>query len=91
MNIGEQVWIPCKISDGMFSNEYAVEISLPSGGILSLYVNKSLVRGSGDHGQLRVSVVDTGLPGGEKTVLLPAESLEGPRWARLPERDLAAA
>ena len=75
----------------MFSNEYAVEISLPSGEVLSLYVDKSLVRRSGDKGELLVSVVDTGLPGGERTVLLPAESMEGPRWARLPERDLAAA
>ena len=91
MKRGAQVWIPCKISEGMFSNEYAVEISLSSGGVLSLYVDKSLVRGHGDNGQLRVSVVDIGQNGGEITVLLPAESLQGSRWVRLPERDLAAA
>jgi hypothetical protein len=33
------------------SNEYAVEISLPSGEVLSLYVDKSLVRRSGDKGE----------------------------------------
>jgi hypothetical protein len=91
MNIGAQVWIPCKISEGMFSNEYAVEISQPSGDVLSLYVDKSLVRVSGDKGELLVSVVDNGFKGGERTVLLPTESLEGPRWARLPERDLVTA
>ena len=88
MNIGAQGWIPCKISDGMFSNEYAVEISLASGEVLSLYVDKSLVRRSGDKGELGVSVVDRDLRTG---VLLPAESLQGSRWAHLPEQDLAAA
>jgi hypothetical protein len=91
MKMGAQVWIPCRISEGMFSNEYAVEIPLPSGEVLSLYVDKSLVRGSGDNGELLVSVVDSGLHEGEKTVLLPGESLQGPRWIRLPERDLASA
>ena len=91
MKMGAQVWIPCKISEGMFSNEYAVEIPLPSGEVLSLYVDKSLVRGSGDNGELLVSVVDSGLHKGERAVLLPGESLQGPRWIRLPERDLAVA
>jgi len=75
----------------MFSNEYAVEISLSSGKALTLYVDKSLVRGSGDKGALLVSIANTDLERDEITVLLPVESLEGSRWARLPERDLAAA
>jgi hypothetical protein len=47
------VWISCKISKGMFSNEYAVEISLPTGESVSLYADKSLVRVvSGDNAEL---------------------------------------
>jgi hypothetical protein len=88
MKIGPQVWISCRISDGMFSNEYGVEILLPSGEGVSLYVDKSLVRGSGDKAELLVTVVDNGHPGEERTVVLPNESLQGSRWVRVPERDL---
>lgn len=91
MKIGPQVWISCRISDGMFSNEYGVEILLPSGEGVSLYVDKSLVRGSGDKAELLVTVVDNGHPGEERTVVLPNESLQGSRWVRVPERNLIAA
>ena len=83
MKIGPQVWISCRISDGMFSNEYGVEILLPSGEGVSLYVDKSLVRGSGDKAELLVTVVDNGHPGEERTVVLPNESLQGSRWVRV--------
>ena len=89
MKKGTKVWIPCKVSEGMFSNESAVEISLPSGETLSLYVDNSLIQGSGENARLQVSVVESSDK--EITVLLPSESFQGSRWVRLPERDLAAA
>jgi hypothetical protein len=89
MKTDTQAWLPCKISEGMFSNESAVEISLPTGEILSLYVDNKLVRGSGEHGELLVYVVESNDKG--ITVRLPAESFQGSRWARVPESELVAA
>ena len=86
---GTKVWIPCKVSEGMFSNEFAVEISLPSGEKLSLYVDKSLIQGTGDNAKLRVYVVESSDK--EITVLLPSESFQGSRWVRVPQSELVPA
>ncbi len=89
MQPGTQVWIPCRRTEGMFSNESAVEIVLESGETLSLYVDNGLVEGTGDRAKLRVYVADGA--GATVTVLLPTDSIQGSRWARLPEADLVAA
>ena len=73
----------------MFSNESAVEISLPSGKKLSLYVDNKLIRGSGEHAKLLVYVAESSDAG--TTVLLPSDSFQGSRWARVLESALEAA
>jgi hypothetical protein len=89
MKKGTKVWLPCKVSEGMFSNESAVEISLPSGQKLSLYVDNTLIRGTGKDAKLLVYVMESN--DNEITVLLPSESFQGSRWARVPQSELVPA
>ena len=89
MKKGAQVWLSCKVSAGMFSNESAVEISQPSGEKLSLYVDNKLIRGNGEHAKLLVYLAESSDTG--TTVLLPSDSFQGSRWARVLKSELEAA
>jgi hypothetical protein len=86
-----EVLIPCKVSPGMFSDEYAVEIQL-DGKLISLFADKNLVSFKGEQAFLRVRLVgENGIPE-NKTVLLPSESFEeGTRWISVPTQALAVA
>lgn len=84
------VLVPCFISKGMFPDEYAVEIKLSSGQIISLFAERSDLENIDlEHGtaNLKVSLVDNQSEDTEREILmyLPKESLEtGSRWFKLP-------
>lgn len=79
----EYVTIPCRVSDGMFSSEWAVEVEAADGQVGSLFAHRSLVSGLNDGiGRLRVRWIrDDGLDRG--TVLLPQESPEIGLWLQV--------
>lgn len=84
------VLVPCSISRGMFPDEYAVEIKLSSGQVISLFAEKldlekiDLERGTA---YVKVSLADNQMEstGKELLMYLPKESLEtGNRWFQFP-------
>jgi len=86
MHPAQKVWLPCKVSEGMFSNEHAVEISI-SGQNVSLFADSSLIRriGNEEYYLLVTYLGDNGKPN-HKAVLLPSECFEtGSPWLSVPE------
>ena len=87
----QMVLLPCTVTDGMFSNEVAVQISIENVSI-SLFVDKSLIREIGGKTYLRVIFAGENGKPQNKTILLPSESFEtGSRWLSVPENILLAA
>lgn len=87
-----RVTIPCRVSEGMFANEYAAVITLVDGQMISLFVDRALVQveKNSDRGRMTVALAHETVH--EKTVLLPSEAFEsGSRWARLPANQVLAA
>lgn len=85
------VLIPCVVTDGMFSNEAAVEITV-SGQSISLFVDRSLIQERGGKTFLKVSFVGENGKPENRTILLPSESFEtGSRWLSVPKSVLQAA
>ena len=79
----QYVTIPCRVSEGMFSTEWAVEVDTADGQVGSLFVHKSLVsdldRGMG---RLRVRWIrDEGVE--LVTVLLPQQSPQIGLWLQV--------
>jgi hypothetical protein len=75
----EIVLVPCDISPGMFPGEYAVEISLKSGKVLSLFAEASDLEDINlplKSANLKVKVLCTNEANDEMLVYLPKESLE---------------
>ena len=88
----QSVLVPCTVTNGMFKNEFAVEISV-GGEPVSLFVDKSLTRTLED-GKTYLKVTFAGENGKpqNRTILLPSESFEtGSRWLSVPENALVAA
>lgn len=84
--------IPCNLSQGMFGNEYAVEVELSDGKIVSFFADKGLVEtnDSKESGYIKVSVVLCGE--GTSKILLPSEAFEsGTRWVEVPKGRLQPA
>lgn len=76
--------VQCNLQNGMFANEYAVEIELSTGGKISIFADRGLVltNGSEKSGYLQVQIIKEGRD--TSTVLLPSEALEtGSRWAEV--------
>ena len=76
--------VACMLGEGMFDNEYAVEIDLVDGQKVSLFADRALVvpRESSNNGYLKVSVVKE--DGQVWTILLPSEAFEtGSRWVQV--------
>ena len=85
------VLVPCAVTEGMFSNEVAVQISIEDVSV-SLFVNKSLIVNKEGKTYLRVTFAGENGKPENKTVLLPSESYEtGSRWLSIPEKMLLAA
>ncbi len=79
---GRTEWIPVEISDGMFSNEYAVNIKTAEGRQVSLFADKELIREEKDRAFLKVLCIS--LQNGIRTVLLPSETFETlTRWVNV--------
>src|SRR5688572_25913736 len=77
--------VACSLSEGMFTNEYAVQIDLVDGRKVSLFADADLVRinGSKASGYLTVNIVKDESPA--PTILLPSETFEtGSRWVQVP-------
>lgn len=80
-------WIKVKTSNGNFSNESNVSLTLSSGQDISLFVDNSLIRKDNGDCLLKVTLVRDIPEGNKKLVLLPTEPLEAysSRWAEVPE------
>jgi hypothetical protein len=81
--------IACSLSNGMFRNEYAVEIVIKGGKTCSFFVDKELVllNGSESTGYIKASIIKD--EGSDYTVLLPKEALEeGTRWVQIPKTQI---
>jgi hypothetical protein len=79
MQKSEIVLVPCVISCGMFPDEYAVEISLSSGKVLSLFAEGSDLESIDlEHRKayLKVKLLGDQGTGREILMYLPKESLE---------------
>ena len=75
----------CFLSNGMFQNEYAVEITVIGGKTASFFMDKELVfrNGSSHTGFIKTCIVKENTQ--DFTVLLPKEALEqGTRWVQVP-------
>ncbi len=78
-------WLRCRILKGMFSDEYAVEVSAAEGKRASFFVPKEDVRGDIDQdGKVRVRVIRKGQTA---WALLPTET---PVEIPIREADLVA-
>lgn len=85
------VLIPCKVTEGMFSNEVAVEIEVENTTV-SLFVDQELIVKKGDQTYLRVNAAGENGKPENQTVLLPSESFEtGSRWLSVPNHVLQVA
>jgi hypothetical protein len=82
------VLVPCTVSRGMFPDEYAVEIKLTSGNILSLFAEASDLESIDlEHNKayLKVKLLGDQEIGQETLMYLPKESLEtGNHWFKFP-------
>jgi hypothetical protein len=76
--------VSCVLSQGMFDNEYAVEIDLFDGKKVSLFADSGLVTANGSEfsGYLMVNVIDVNRD--VSTILLPSETFEtGSRYVQV--------
>lgn len=78
LKLGQQVWLDCKIHQGMFPDERTIRIELahPVKKIISGFVPKEFVKGSIAHAKGQVAVTITEKPkNGKVSVLFPGEIL----------------
>lgn len=80
--------IPCMVSLGMFPDEYAVEIKLTSGRVISLFAEISDLEDINletRRAYLKVKLLGEKEASGELLMYLPKESLEtGSHWFEFP-------
>lgn len=92
MQKSEIALVPCIISRGMFPDEYAVEIKLTSGEVLSLFAETSDLESIDlEHNKayLKVKILGEQETGREILMYLPKESLEtGNHWFKLPREQV---
>jgi hypothetical protein len=79
-------WIRVQTSDGVFSDESNVSLTLSNGQNISLFVDNSLIKKVHGDSLLRVTLVKN-MPAGRKLVLLPTEPFESysSRWVEVLE------
>jgi hypothetical protein len=88
--MNERVWLRCEIYPGMFSTEFAVQITTVDGDVLSFFLPKDAVREvDANIGMIEVELIDKGADFG--FVLLPQRTFEGPNAAKVPDQMLTAA
>jgi hypothetical protein len=84
----ETALVPCIVSRGMFPDEYAVEIKLTSGKIISLFAEASDLEDisiENSRAYLKVKLPGEQQTTGELLMYLPKESLEtGSHWFEFP-------
>jgi hypothetical protein len=82
-------WLNCEIAKGMFDNECAVEIKLPTSEIISFFVDRSLIQSKLGKHYVKVNLVKSDNEDQKEwRVLLPIESFEnGSRWISLPSSE----
>ena len=78
-------WITVKTSKGMFSNEYAVELKLANGYLVSFFADKTLFKQEKDDFKLKVTLIKKDIKQRIANVLLPIETFETQnRWVEVP-------
>ena len=81
-----KIYIPVKISEGMFSTERAIELTLSDGKVVSFFADNSLIKETdGDCPKLAVTFISEN-EDGTLHVLLPQRPFEsyGSIWADVP-------
>lgn len=77
-------WIAVTTSEGMFSSECVVELTLANGGKASLFADKALLTERAGKTMLRALYVSSDLQRGTDLVLLPTETFQtASRWIEL--------
>ncbi|WP_447774050.1 hypothetical protein [Pseudomonas chlororaphis] len=77
-------WIAVTTSEGMFSSEPVVEITLASGNKASLFADKALLQERAGKTMLRAIKISSDLQRGTDLVLLPTETFQtASRWVEL--------
>ncbi|WP_414895881.1 hypothetical protein [Pseudomonas chlororaphis] len=77
-------WISVTTSEGMFSSESVVEITLADGKKASLFVDKTLLTERAGKTMLRATHISSDLQRGTDLVLLPTETFQtASRWIEL--------
>jgi hypothetical protein len=88
----KNVWVHCDVSEGLFSNELSVEITLPGGQKISFYADKRLVQNRAGRDYVLATLIGGNGTENNKTVVLPSEPFEtGSSWISVPEQELAPA
>jgi hypothetical protein len=77
-------WIKVDVSEGMFSSEYTVIITMSNGEQISLFADKSILKQEKGQWYLKVTKIRNE-NGTEQIILLPTEAYgTSSRWANVP-------
>ena len=77
--------IMVEVSEGMFSREYAVNLRLSDGKVVSFFADKELVINEGGEYRMKVTLVKRDTQQHTALVLLPSETFEtSTRWVTVP-------
>lgn len=80
-------WIPVTTSSGMFSSEYAIELKLANGQVVSFFIDKTQIKENAGCTLLRVVLVDDYPNQNKQRVLLPTETFEtASRWVEVAKK-----
>ena len=78
-------WVTVTTSEGMFSSECAVSLTLANGKQVSFFADHSLLQRDEGRERLQVTLVSTDDAHRRDVVLLPVETFEtGSRWVEVP-------
>ena len=78
-------WVTVTTSEGMFSSERAVSLTLADGKQVSFFADNSLIQRDEGRELLQVTLVSTDEAHRRDVVLLPVETFEtGSRWVEVP-------
>lgn len=74
-----------EVSEGMFSKEYAINLKLSDGNVVSFFADKELVINKGGEYRMRVTLVKRDTRRKTDLILLPFETFEtSSRWVTVP-------
>lgn len=84
-----KAWLPCELSQGMFTDERAVLFTREDGQVGSFFADESLTKTEGDQDYVSVTVAGDSAQPGRKALILPQECIEtGSVWLHVPVEKL---